>query len=129
VPIAPAPVLLDTFSEFGMTIEEYRKVGQVSFKDCSVSNNYAIVHPPCVPYEVMVVWQKRRPQRAKIKKGYEKEKKRLFEQRMAGSKPLPDMPAGIAANTKTISDVQPGKFVQASSGSKRKRKNLLSLLE
>jgi len=126
IPMAPSPLLLDSFSQFGMTIDEYRQVGKVSYKD-PTTTNYTITQPPCVPYEVLITWQKRKPEKVKIKTGYEKQKKRLFEERMSGSQPLPDMPEGIAENTKTISAVRPGQFVQPTK--KRKKKNLLTLLD
>jgi hypothetical protein len=111
--------MLDTFSEFGLTIEDYRKAGQVN----SNTANYNLVPPPCVPYEVLVTWQKR-PKKVKIQKGYEKSKKRHFEEQMAGLKPIPEMPPAIAENTKTISDVVPGKLVLSK---KPKKKTLMNL--
>lgn len=125
LPMAPSPILLDSFSEFGMSIEDYRKVGHVNFRDTAACN-YTIVQPPCVPYEVLVTWEKQRPQKVKIKTGYEKSKKRMFEERMAGTQPMPDMPKGIAEDTRTISDVRPGQLVPSK---KKKKKNLLNLLE
>jgi len=126
ITMAPPPLLLDTFSEFGMSIEDYRRVGQVHLKD-STTDDYTITHPPCVPYEVLITWQKRKPEKVKIKTGYEKQKKRRFEALMNGSQPLPQMPEAIAENTKTISAVRPGQFVQPAK--KRKKKNLLTLLD
>lgn len=123
IPMPPKPILLDSFSEFGFSIEDYRKSGEVKFR---TTENYEIIQPPCVPYEVLVTWQKNRPEKVKIKTGYEKDKKRLFEERMVGSRPMPDMPKGIAENTTTISDVVPGKLVPSK---KQRKKNLLSLLE
>jgi len=125
VPTAPPRILLNSFSEFGLSIEEYRKIGQVNFRD-PAAVNYQIVQPPCVPHEVLVVWQKQNPKKVKLKTGYEKQKKHLFEQRMVGAKPMPDMPEGISEDTKTISDIMPGKLVPSK---KQKKKNLLNLLE
>lgn len=124
IPVAPPPLLLACFSEFGMSIEEYRAAGQVNHK-----SDFEIVHPPWVPYEVSVVWQNRPSTTTKRPKGaYAEDKKRRFEQQMRGLAPLPDMPSGISEDTKTISDIVPGTFVP-SSKKKQKKKNLLTLLK
>jgi hypothetical protein len=75
----------------------------------------------------MVTWSKRHPGQHRLKTGYEPEKKRLFEERMAGLKPMPEMPAGVDESNKTISDIMPGKLVPA--GKTKKRKTLLNLLK
>jgi hypothetical protein len=118
VPIAPQPFLLESFSEYGMTIEEYRGDNPPV---------HQVLHPPCLPYEIMVTWSKRHPGQHRLKTGYEPEKKRLFEERMAGLKPMPEMPAGVDESNKTISDIMPGKLVPA--GKTKKRKTLLNLLK
>ena len=82
-----------------MTIEEYRQLGTIERRD----ENFQFVHPPCVPHEVFVLWTRRNPEKVTIKKGYEPEKKRSFEDKMAGIKDIPAMPAPIvAAETKTL---------------------------
>lgn len=147
IPCLPPRYVLDSFSGFGMTIEEYRAIGRVIHKpllpqaqeggdalegteDISVNDNYRVVHPPCVPYELFVLWQKRNPQKIQMKKGYDLDKRRHFEQKMGGARPINDMPAPIAPGHTTLPDFQTGRYIQSSTSAskKKKQKNLLSLL-
>lgn len=94
-------------------------------KNKNTGNQFEIVYPPCVPYELLVVWQKKNvPVEKSVKKGYDNMKKRNFEETMAGNAPLPDMPKVIINNTKgaNLSKVM-------SSTSNKRQKNLLSVFK
>lgn len=111
-PVEPAPshLLLEKFSSFGMTIDEYR----------AGANVICLVHPPCVPYELFVTWQTRTTANKKINSGYEPEKKAFFERQMQGAAPLPQMPPPVE-NTAPVSSSSKHKSAT------KKQKNLLSL--
>lgn len=85
IPAAPCRFLLDTFSSFGMSLERYRAVGKVQKKTGVAEDNFVLLQPPVVPYELMVCWDERKPKRKKIKTGYDDNKRKMFEEQMRGN--------------------------------------------
>lgn len=115
IAVAPPRFVLDKFSSFGMPIKEYRALGE----QCVVGMHF--VEPPCVPYEVFVMWQTRSSSNKKIPTGYALDKKNKFESQMRGTVPLPQMPPAI--ETQPLSSG--GKAGKPAA--KKQKKNLLSL--
>lgn len=104
IPAAPCRFLLDTFSSFGMSLERYRAVGKVQKKTGVAEDNFVLLQPPVVPYELMVCWDERKPKRKKIKTGYDDNKRKMFEEQMRGNVPVPKMPNPIVHQTTLVSD-------------------------
>ncbi len=122
LPIVTAPprILLNSFSDFGMTIEEYRQNSQPTRAE-----NYQLIHPPCVPYELFVIWDARNPQKKRLP-AYSKVISNRFEGQMSGSVPMPSMPVGISQPQVSMSIHPVAGSVTTTQ--KKKTKNLLSLL-
>ena len=83
IPTAPSRILLESFSSFGLKIEDYRKVGVVN-EDQSyvIAPGYKMMTPPSVPFEMLVMWKNSVPVEAAAKKGYAKDIKERFENQM-----------------------------------------------
>lgn len=129
IPIAPSRFLLNTFSNFGMSLEDYRAVGKVRQKDGVIAENYVMIHPPVIPYELMVVWDERKPKRKAIKKGFDPVKKRRFEEQMSGSVPVPLMPKPMVKKTTIIKDhVRNNTTTKTVVSTKKSEKNLFTIL-
>lgn len=116
ISVAPPRYVLEKFSSFGMTIDQYRALGE----HCVVDVHF--VEPPCVPYEVFVMWQTRGTANKKINTGYALDKKSRFESQMRGAMPLPQMPPAIESVS-----VAPLSKGGNKSATKKQKKNLLSL--
>lgn len=54
--MAPPRFVLQDFSDFGMSIDDYRNIGKVSEDKQSVMANFVVVEPPIVPYEILVMY-------------------------------------------------------------------------
>jgi hypothetical protein len=130
IPMAPPRYLLSTFSSFGMSIEDYREVGRVRKRDGFIADNYVMVQPPVVPYELMVVWDERKPQRRAIKKGFDQNKKRKFEEQMSGAAPLPNMPKPMVKKTTIVKDTMRNNTTTKTvvSTNKKSEKNIFTIL-
>lgn len=129
VSMAPSRFLLDTFSAFGMPLDVYRNVGKVDYKDGVVRDNYVVMHPPVVPYEVMILWDERKPQRKAIKKGFDETIKRRFEEQMLGAAPLPNMPNPIVKKTTLVSDpITRDTKTKTTISTKKSKRNLFTML-
>lgn len=129
IPMAPSRFLLDSFSSFGMPLEEYRSVGKNRKRDGVIAENYAIIQPPVIPYELMVVWDERKPKRKAIKKGFDPVKKRRFEEQMSGSVPVPNMPKPMVKKTTIVKDhVRNNTTTKTVVSTKKSEKNLFTLL-
>lgn len=119
IPVAPPHLLLEKFSAFGMSIDEYRAQGTGEYAHVV---GHKLVQPPCVPYEMFVMWQNRTPANKKIHTGYAQDKKNLFERQMQGNAPLPQMPPAIDPTQTPLPLSAKHKIA-----TKKQKKNLLSL--